>query len=153
MRFAVARVPRQPPPILPENPAALSRAAVESARRHGFAAAGVLEAARPATFGVFRQWIEDGLHGEMGFLERDAAARMRFDAVLPYTKSVLAVALEALGRGAGNIAKYARGEDYHRVVRRGLKAVVAELRPLAPPGAHFRVCVDTAPLLERDIAV
>ena len=73
----------------------------------------------------------------MGFLERDAAARMRFDAILPYTKSVLAVALEAPGRGAGNVAKYARGEDYHRVMRRNLKAVVSDLKALAPPGAHF----------------
>jgi epoxyqueuosine reductase len=153
MRFAVARVPRQPPPALPEDPAALSAAAVESARRNGFVAAGVLRATRPATFDVFRRWMEAGLHGEMAFLEQDAAARMGFDAILPYTKSVLAVALDVPGRGAGNVAKYARGEDYHRVVRQRLKAVVAEIRPLAPEGTHFRVCVDTAPLLERDIAV
>jgi epoxyqueuosine reductase len=39
------------------------------------------------------------------------------------------------------------------VIRRRLHAVVADLLPLAPAGSHFRVCVDTAPLLERDIAV
>ncbi len=37
-------------------------------------------------------------------------------------------------------------------MRRHLKAVVEDLRPLAPRGTHFRVCVDTAPLLEREIA-
>jgi epoxyqueuosine reductase len=55
--------------------------------------------------------------------------------------------------GRGNVARYARGEDYHDAVRRGLKAVVASLRQAAPAGSHFRVCVDTAPVLEREWAV
>jgi Uncharacterized Fe-S protein len=55
--------------------------------------------------------------------------------------------------GPGSVARYARGEDYHDVVRRELKAVVAAIRRLSPAGAHFRVCVDTAPVLEREWAV
>jgi epoxyqueuosine reductase len=153
MRPAAARVPRRPPPPEPSDPAALSRAAVDSARSRGFAAAGVLAASRPLTWGRFRDWLRDGMHGEMAYLERDAAARMRFDAILPFTKSVLAVARAVPGSGAGNVAAYARGEDYHRAVRTALKGVIEDLKPLAPPGAHFRVCVDTAPLLEREIAV
>jgi epoxyqueuosine reductase len=153
MRPAVARVPRRPPPPAPDDPAALSRAAVEAARARGFVAAGVLAAARPVTWGEFREWLGHGYHGEMAWLERDAAARMRFDAILPFTRSVLAVARVVPASGPGNVAAYARGEDYHRVVRRTLKEVVDDLRPLAPRGSHFRVCVDTAPLLEREIAV
>ena len=153
MRPAVARVPRRPPPPEPSDPAALSRAAVESARARGFAAAGVLAASRPVTWERFRDWLREGRHAEMAFLERDAAARMRFDSILPFAKSVVAVARAVPGTGAGNVAAYARGEDYHRVVRRHLKAVVDDLRPLAPKGSHFRVCVDTAPLLEREVAV
>ncbi len=153
MRPAVARVPRQPPPLEPADPAALSRAAVDSARAHGFVAAGVLAGGRPLTWDRFRAWLERGQHAEMAYLERDAAARMRFDSILPFTKSVLAVARAVPGAGRGNVAAYARGEDYHRVVRRLLKRVVEDFRPLAPKGVHFRVCVDTAPLLEREIAV
>jgi epoxyqueuosine reductase len=89
----------------------------------------------------------------MAYLERDAAARMRFDSILPFAKSVLAVARTVPGTGRGNVAAYARGEDYHRVVRRYLKGVIDDLKPLAPKGSHFRVCVDTAPLLEREVAV
>ncbi|MFI5119846.1 MAG: tRNA epoxyqueuosine(34) reductase QueG [Thermoanaerobaculia bacterium] len=152
MRPALSRAPRQPPPPLPDDPAGLSRAAVDSALAHGFAAAGVLAASRPLSFEIYRAWLENGLHGEMAYLERDAAARARFDAILPYTRAVLAVAREVPGRGPGNIARFARGEDYHRVVRRHLRAVVEDLRRLAPRGTHFRVCVDTAPLLEREIA-
>jgi len=152
MRPALSRVPRQPPPPLPDDPAGLSRAAVDSARAHGFAAAGVLAASRPLSFERYRAWLERGFHGEMAYLERAAAARAGFDAILPYTRSVLAAARALPGRGPGNVARFARGEDYHRVVRRHLRAVVEDLRPLAPRGTHFRVCVDTAPLLEREIA-
>jgi epoxyqueuosine reductase len=53
----------------------------------------------------------------------------------------------------GNVARYARGDDYHRVVRSLLKEVGADLRVSSPPGTHVRVCVDTAPLLEREIAL
>ena len=153
MRPATSRAPRQPPPPVPDDPAGLSRAAVEAARARGFAAAGVLAASRPLSFERYRAWLEKGFHGEMAYLERDAAARMRFDTILPFTKSVLAVARPIPGVGPGNVAQYARGEDYHRVVRRHLKEVVEDLRPLAPRGSHFRVCVDTAPLLERELAV
>ncbi len=153
MRPAVARAPRRPPPPEPGDPAALSRAAVESARARGFVAAGVLAASRPLTWDRFRDWLREGRHGEMAFLERDAAARIRFDSVLPFAKSVVAVARAVPGTGRGNVAAYARGEDYHRAVRRHLKGVIDDLRPLAPKGSHFRVCVDTAPLLEREIAV
>lgn len=153
MRPAVARVPRRPPPPEPSDPAALSRAAVAFACARGFAAAGVLAASRPLTWETYRDWLHEGRHAEMAYLERDAAARMRFDSILPFAKSVLAVARAVPGTGRGNVAAYARGEDYHRVVRRHLKGVIDDLKPLAPRGSHFRVCVDTAPLLEREIAV
>ncbi len=152
MRPASSRDPRQPPPRIPDDPAGLSRAAIDSALARGFAAAGVLSASTPLSFDQYRAWLERGLSGEMAYLERDSAARQHFDSVLPYTRAVLAVARAVEGRGPGNVAQFARGEDYHRVVRRHLKAVIEDLRPIAPPGAHFRVCVDTAPLLEREIA-
>ncbi len=150
MRSAAFRAPRFPPPPLPRDPAALSRAAVEAALAEGFAAAGVAAAEGPATFDVFAGWIERGHHGGMKWLTRDFEPRRRYDSILPNTRAVLAVAREVPGRGAGNVARYARGEDYHRVVRRHLWRVVDRIRPLAPEGSHFRVCVDTAPLLERD---
>lgn len=89
----------------------------------------------------------------MAWLERDFELRRRWDSILPFARALVAVAREVPGRGDGNVARYARGEDYHRVVRRHLKRVVEGLRPLAPKGSHFRTCVDTAPLLERDAAV
>ena len=74
MRSAASRDPRQPPPSVPDDPTGLSRAAVDAARARGFAAAGVLAASRPVSFERFRAWLEQGFHGEMAYLERDAAA-------------------------------------------------------------------------------
>jgi len=153
MRSAASRGPRFPPPPLPEDSAALSRAAVNAALAEGFVAAGIVAAREPASFPIFERWIAGGYHGEMRWLERDFDARRRYDAVLPHARSVLVVARAVPGSGDGNVARYARGEDYHRVVRRHLRRVVGRIRPLAPKGSHFRVCVDTAPVLERDAAV
>jgi epoxyqueuosine reductase len=150
---APARAPRFPPPPRPEDPAALSRAAVAFAQAEGFVAAGVVAASAPVSFDAFASWIAGGHQGEMGWLERDFEARRRWDSILPHARALIAVAREVPGRGTGNVARFARGEDYHRVLRRHLKRVVERLRPLAPAGSHFRACVDTAPLLERDAAV
>lgn len=146
--------PRWPPPPLPDDPAELSRHAVRSALGRGFVAAGVVGAEPgPVSHDRYRVWLSQGLHGDMSWLERDAAARKRLDSVLPFCRSVLAVAHEVPAGPAGNVARYARGEDYHRLVRRKLKKVIEDLGARAPRGAHYCVCVDTAPVLEREIAL
>ncbi len=52
----------------------------------------------------------------------------------------------------GAISRYAQGEDYHEVLRAGLKALVAKIAELHGEPFGSRVCVDTAPLLERSLA-
>jgi epoxyqueuosine reductase len=145
--------PRFPPAPPPDDPVGLSRRAVALALEHGFVAAGVVAGNGAQGWAGFRSFLDRGFHGEMAFLERDAEARRSLESILPYAKAALCVAREVPPGGAGNVARYARGEDYHDAVRRELKAVVSGLRRLAPPGAHFRVCVDTAPVLEREWAV
>ena len=51
----------------------------------------------------------------------------------------------------GRIARYARGRDYHLVIRERLEPIADDLRKRFP-GNRFRVCVDTAPILEREHA-
>ncbi|MCL4807502.1 MAG: tRNA epoxyqueuosine(34) reductase QueG [Thermoanaerobaculia bacterium] len=145
--------PRFPPAPAPDDPVDLSRRAVALALEHGFVAAGVVSGSRAQGWDGFRAFLDGGLHGEMGYLERDAEARRSLEAILPYAKAALCVAREVPPGGPGNVARYARGEDYHDTVRLALKAVADGLRGVAPPGSHFRVCVDTAPLLEREWAV
>jgi epoxyqueuosine reductase len=145
--------PRFPPAPLPDDPVDLSRRAVHAALEQGFVAAGVAAGRLAEAWSGFRAFLDGGLHGEMGFLERDSEARRSLDSILPYAKAALCVAREVAPGGAGNVARYARGEDYHDVVRRELKTVASSLRRMAPAGSHFRVCVDTAPVLEREWAV
>ena len=54
-------------------------------------------------------------------------------------------------RPRGRIARYARGEDYHAVMSKRLRRLADELARQFP-GETFRVCVDTAPVLEREHA-
>ena len=145
--------PRFPPAPPPDDPVDLSRRAVRAALDHGFVAAGVVAASRAEGWAAYRAFLDRSFHGEMSYLERDADARKTLESIQAYTKAVLCVAREVPAGEPGNVARYARGEDYHDVVRRELKAVVAALRRLSPTGARFRVCVDTAPVLEREWAV
>jgi epoxyqueuosine reductase len=145
--------PRFAPPAPPDDPAALGRLAVRAAMAQGFAAAGVVVGSSALSWREFRQWLDGGSHGEMEWLERDAGPRRDFSEILPYCASVLSVAWSVPPGGPGNVARYARGDDYHRVVRDRLKEVARRLGPVFPPGTHFRVCVDTAPLLEREVAL
>jgi epoxyqueuosine reductase len=52
----------------------------------------------------------------------------------------------------GIVARYARRRDYHRVLRRRLRRLAGDIETIAGRSIRYRVCVDTAPLLERDLA-
>ena len=129
---------------------------LEQARRLGFALAG-LAAPDPADgFERLLAWLDAGHAGQMGYMRQTAQARRDPRAVYPPVRSVLMVGLSyapgpaALPAGGG-VARYAQGPDYHHEVRSRLKALGAWLKE-ERPGCWGRVCVDTAPLLERDFA-
>lgn len=145
----------------------------------GFALAGVCEA-RPSQWrDELRSWLAAGSNGDMHFLEEDASLREDpslltcvvkpgdnrardgyNDNVLP-VKSFIVVADQYAERGstdaacppdAGRIARYARGKDYHHVVKRRLHTLSDELRATYP-GEGFVSFVDTVPLPERELAM
>lgn len=97
------------------------------------------------------RWVDAGLHGNLQYM---ASPRSSPDELLPGARSVI-VALAVTedvsheAQDAGRIAAYARGLDYHGALKAKLWTVAQQLcddlqRPLTA-----RVCVDTAPLLER----
>ncbi|MHB1297105.1 MAG: tRNA epoxyqueuosine(34) reductase QueG [Gemmatimonadaceae bacterium] len=131
----------------------------------GFDLAGIATLGRPGTAAEFERWIAGGLHGEMDYLERGAA--LRLDSRLPEAgmRSALVVALDYGGRQpAGPVARYARGDDYHRLMWDRLEELLSWAReewardggrsistePRAP--LRGRAYVDTGPVLERDLA-
>ncbi len=129
------------------------------ARVIGFDLVGVAPAAPADGFDRLCDWLGRGFAGEMDYMRRRAEARRHPDFVLPDVRSVVMLGLnyypaceEELGdRGRGRVARYARGADYHDVLRERLNLLLAWLRS-ERPDCRGRGVVDTAPLLERDFA-
>ncbi len=128
------------------------------ARALGFELAGIAPAAPADGFDRLRDWLDRGFDGEMDYMRRHAEARRHPASVLPEVRSVVMVGMsyapQAQGLqplGLGRVARYARGADYHDVLRRRLNQLLAWVQKEAP-GCRGRGVVDTAPLLERDFA-
>lgn len=129
------------------------------ALEQGFTLCGIC-AARPSAHGdFFRRWLADGKHGEMAWLADNVEVRLDPRELLAAARSILVVAdalpptrCEPKPAGMpGRVARYARISDYHKVMKKRLFAIADALRERHPDDA-FRVCVDTAPLMEREHA-
>ena len=132
------------------------------ARELGFVRAAIVPIEAPRRHALYTSWLAAGHAGEMTYLARadHTGARADLRALLDSAKSLVVVALaydrnDPVPVGAllrGRIARYARGEDYHLVMRDKLvllaDRIASELgRPVAS-----RPCVDSAPVLEREWA-
>ncbi|WP_155006254.1 tRNA epoxyqueuosine(34) reductase QueG [Sphingomonas hengshuiensis] len=128
----------------------------------GFAACGVARAdAAPAAGRRLREWLADGAHGSMLWMEARAHHRESPAALWPEVRSVIALgmsyapatdplALADAGEHA-RISVYAQGGDYHDVIKRRLKEL-ARWIVVEAPGADVKVFVDTAPVMEKPLA-
>ena len=132
------------------------------AREHGFAAFGIARAdAAPETAARLNQWLAEGCHGDMIWMESRAGQRGSPQGLWPEVRSVIALGMSyapeqdplALAEvpERGRISVYAQGADYHDVVKRALKAVARWLVAEAP-GAEVKVFVDTAPVMEKPLS-
>ncbi|MDP9037309.1 MAG: tRNA epoxyqueuosine(34) reductase QueG [Myxococcota bacterium] len=110
----------------------------------------------------YEAFVNAGMHGEMGWLARNGSARERLDgeSVLIGAKSVVCLARryqrsqdeDSLGgEVTGTIARYARGRDYHRFLRRRIRRLATFLRSLgtAARPVRARPLCDEEPILER----
>jgi epoxyqueuosine reductase len=129
----------------------------------GFELAGVTTALPIPEAAYFHQWAGAGYAGEMSYLtDRRAAVRDDPRNLLASAKSIICVGKIYNGPEPYSttlnsadlawISRYAWGEDYHEVLRRGLEELVERLRRHAPEPFAWKICVDTAPLLERAYA-
>jgi epoxyqueuosine reductase len=105
-----------------------------------------------------KEWLAQGFAGEMAYLHREPERRARPTELLPGARSVIMLAMPHFGEREsgregeeGRIARYARGPDYHKVIRKRLESLVRYLESLAPE-ARFKTFVDTRPILERALA-
>lgn len=116
----------------------------------------------PATFDKeglenLARFIDEGRQGDMSWME-DYEKRVHPETLLPGARSVIVIAVNynrpvaAPPPGHGRVARYAHGRDYHKVLKKLLKQITAFMQEQAP-GARTKMCVDSAPLLEKAYAV
>ena len=133
----------------------------QKAAELGFVACGVARAdAAPVTGARLRQWLAEGAHGSMLWMEARAHHRESPAALWPAVRSVIALGMSyapgrdplalADARDIGRISVYAQGADYHDVVKRALKALARWLVERTP--GDVKVFVDTAPVMEKPLS-
>jgi len=123
------------------------------ARDLGFDACRFAAASAPDNAARLRQWLDEGRHGEMTWLARNAEKRMDPARVLEGVKTIIALAVNynTAAASSGPIARYARFADYHDVLAPPLKDLSAFIESRAPD-ARSLWYVDTGPVFERDFA-
>ena len=140
----------------------------------GFDECRFTSAAAPTSAQQLQHWLERGAHGEMAWLERNAAKRADPQLVLNGARSVITLAVNYADRAAccvlrdlkgspppphatrntqhGLIARYACHADYHDVLTNPLKALASFTEELGGAGTRSLWYADTGPILEREFA-
>lgn len=152
----------EPPPKTAAGPSeTIKQQVIAFARDVGFDTVGVTA---PDAIGHaakhFDRFIELGYHGDMDWLADKAARRRHPNALWPAARSVIMLGLNygpaedpmrMLDRRAiGNVSVYARGRDYHDVVKKRLKRIGRWLSDTHD--CQLKVFVDTAPVMEKPLA-
>jgi epoxyqueuosine reductase len=115
-----------------------------------------------------RHWLDNGFHGEMDYMAAHGMRRARPAELVPGTVSVITARMNYLPRetpndwqavewarlkrpGEGVVSTYARGRDYHKVMRARLQRLADRIAQELGPFGH-RVFTDSAPVLEAELA-
>jgi epoxyqueuosine reductase len=145
------------------DPAAAKRQLAARARALGFDGLGIAPIEIPEDEQHLLRWLDAGFHGEMDYMRRHGRMRSRPQELSPGTTRIVSARMSywpaaafdaqaALGdRESAYISRYALGRDYHKVLRGALSRLARDLaRQIGPFG--YRVCVDSAPVLEKALA-
>jgi epoxyqueuosine reductase len=132
----------------------------------GFQAVGIADADVSAAEPQLRAWLERGWHGDMDYMARHAALRADPEALVAGVRRVISCRMDyvpeagprdadewaalADGRRA-YVARYARGRDYHKVLRQRLQSLCERIEAEVGAFGH-RVFTDSAPVMEVELA-
>ncbi|MDP2006914.1 MAG: tRNA epoxyqueuosine(34) reductase QueG [Rubrivivax sp.] len=150
-----------------EGPALVQRLR-EWARALGFSQIGIAGIDLAAEEPGLQAWLADGFHGSMGYMAAHGLKRARPAELVPGTVRVISARMEYLPRDTSPtwvqdelaaledpqravISVYARGRDYHKVLRQRLQQLADRLAAEVGPLGH-RVFTDSAPVLEVALA-
>ena len=130
-------------------------------KKHGFEVSGIASISLKKEHLLYLSWIDKGYAGKMDYLKKNSDLRSNLKKLWPDTKSALVVGMQYksnekkakdLSKTKGKIAEYARGGDYHKFIKKRLLRVLKDLKKIDQT-IEGRSFVDTAPILERDLAV
>ncbi len=132
------------------------------AKSLGFSHIGFTNPDGPLRFGSFLEWINNGYAAEMKYLTRPDSIAKRKDPrlILPACESIIVVAIPYTPPGLEKreisfpkIANYAIGDDYHiiipKLLEKLMKYIISKVYPVE---VEYKVCTDTGPILEKDLA-
>ena len=131
-------------------------------RELGFQAVGVADTDLSAAEAHLASWLERGWHGEMDYMARHGVRRSRPGELVPGTLRVIACRMNYVAEvgegwpeisddGRAYIARYARGRDYHKVLRTRLQKLADRISGEVGEFGH-RVFTDSAPVMEVELA-
>jgi epoxyqueuosine reductase len=107
----------------------------------------------------FKQWLARNFQAEMRWMEREPEKRTDPRILFPGAKSVIVVALNYFtpheheaDETKGKISRYAWGDDYHNVLKEKLRALMEYIKTESPE-TEGKICVDTAPIMDKAWAV
>ncbi|HEY6482053.1 MAG TPA: tRNA epoxyqueuosine(34) reductase QueG [Steroidobacteraceae bacterium] len=142
---------------------AVREALAAVARKLGFGQLGVASIEIPEDEAHLLRWLAAGFHGEMHYMQRHGSKRSRPQELVPGTVRVISARMDYWPQGSsdagavlddptrGYVSRYALGRDYHKIMRRALALLAEDLCGRIGPFG-YRVCVDSAPVLEKALA-
>ena len=105
------------------------------------------------------EWLARTYHGEMRWMEREPEKRADPKILFPAAESIIVAALNYYtpheheeGSATGKISRYAWGDDYHDVLKKKLGELLSWIKE-HNPAADGKICVDTAPIMDKAWAV
>lgn len=129
----------------------------------GFQQVGITKTALEEDETHLINWLKQGRHGEMSYMERHGTKRSRPEELVPGTISVISVRMDYMppsskhpatvlnDKSLGYISRYAMGRDYHKLIRQRLQKLASRIE--SEYGQFgYRCFVDSAPILEKALA-
>jgi epoxyqueuosine reductase len=139
--------------------AALATRIKQWGRELGFQAVGIADTELSDAENRLGAWLGRGWHGEMDYMARHGPLRAQPAALVPGTVRVISCRMDYLPDGPparedpqrAQIARYARGRDYHKVLRARLQKLCDRIAAASGPFG-YRVFADSAPVMEVELA-
>jgi epoxyqueuosine reductase len=132
------------------------------AHEFGFQQAGITDNNLDIHVERYKNWLDQGMHGDLDYMEKHGSKRWTADELIPGTLRVISLRMNYLTQpdsplgllneaNKAYISRYSLGRDYHKLIRSRLKKLIAYIKEEAKQH-NFRAFVDSAPVLERAFA-